>query len=89
MGLLLAIHLACLHCATQEKLAQYFSRPVSMTCLFACHLRNHAETIALRHFVVNKGKPFHWILGFCDGNMAISYWQVVFQEIQNQVYPRE
>ncbi len=25
-----------------------------MTCLFGCHLRNHAETIALHPFVVNK-----------------------------------
>ncbi len=36
-----------------------------------------------------SGKPFRCMLGFRDGNMAISRWLVVFREIQNQVYPHE
>ncbi len=43
-----------IHCATQEKLAQYFSRQVSLMCLFGCHFHTLGETIALRPFVVNK-----------------------------------
>ncbi len=59
----LAIHLACLHCATHGNLAQYFSLSVSMRCLFGCHLCNHAETITLLPFCSQQGEALPLCVG--------------------------